>query len=399
VSGTPASDETLRTSSAQTNAAPRTRSLAWGAVLLAALLIVIFIGWYISRRLRAEECFTLPVREFAISEKWVLAVDLSPDGRFALSGGETGTLHLWDVGSGKEVGRLIGHTAEVRAVAFSPDGKRALSGGFDGTARLWDVEAGRELRQFTAGATRVYSVAFSPDGKTALTGHKDGAIRLWNLESGIKLKGFPGHPDRVGSVTFSPDGRGLLSGCYFGTVRLGEIDSGEGTILGLHPHYVGSAVYTPDGRYALSGGGDNVVRIWLVETGKEVGRLTAPPGGVNAVAVSPDGRRVLAAGFDEEEGRHRISMRLWELETGRLIRKYIFPLPKGERQSGVLGVAFSRDGRFILSGGGWGRDHGSNYSHLHQGTLRLWRVPDEIGFWILGTEEIEQREVETPEEK
>jgi hypothetical protein len=69
----------------------------------------------------------------------VTSVALSRDGRKALAGDEVGGLHLWDVESGKELGRWAGHKGAVTSVALSLDGNRALSGGGDQTLRVWQV--------------------------------------------------------------------------------------------------------------------------------------------------------------------------------------------------------------------------------------------------------------------
>ena len=75
---------------------------------------------------------------------------------------------------------FIGHEQYVNAVAVSPDGKYALTGGFDHTARLWDIQTGQAIRQFSHD-DQVRLVAFSPDSRYALTGDehiRDAGLRV-----------------------------------------------------------------------------------------------------------------------------------------------------------------------------------------------------------------------------
>jgi WD40 repeat protein len=67
----------------------------------------------------------------------------------------------------------------VYSVTFSPDGKTLATASADGTARLWDVQTGQELRRFVGHEKGVEDVTFSPDGKTIATVSDDGAARLW----------------------------------------------------------------------------------------------------------------------------------------------------------------------------------------------------------------------------
>jgi WD40 repeat protein len=278
------------------------------------------------------------------------SVAISPDGRRVLIGSEDKTARLWDVASGKELQRFVGHTNEVTSVAFSPDGRTILTGGKDKTARLWDVESGRELRRFPH-SDFVPAVAFSPNGRTILTGCLDKIARLWDVATGKELQRFVGHTAGVTAVAFSADGRRILTGSSEeddqqaaapdNTARLWDAATGKQLqLFAGHSGWVRSVAISPDGHTVLTGSSDKTARLWDADTGKELQRFEGHLHGVESVAFSPDGRTVLTGGD--------LTARLWDPATGKELHRFL-----GERAL-VNSVAFSRDGRTILTGGGYG---------------------------------------------
>jgi WD40 repeat protein len=69
-------------------------------------------------------------------ESGVESVALSTDGKHIVSGSHDNTVRVWDVLSGEEAKKLVGHTSSVRSVAFSTDGKHIVSGSDDHTVQV-----------------------------------------------------------------------------------------------------------------------------------------------------------------------------------------------------------------------------------------------------------------------
>ncbi|MEM6530763.1 MAG: hypothetical protein AAF653_20870, partial [Chloroflexota bacterium] len=72
----------------------------------------------------------------------VISVKFSPDGTQLLSGSNNGDVILFDVATGNDILRLVGHSAPVWDVAFSDDGRTAFTGSADRTVLAWDLASG-----------------------------------------------------------------------------------------------------------------------------------------------------------------------------------------------------------------------------------------------------------------
>lgn len=124
-------------------------------------------------------------RETLKASAAVRSLAFSGDGRL-LATAEAARIQLWDVRSLKSVDVLKGHKKQVWSVAFAhgSDASSAtvVSGGQDGTVRVWDVGSLREKSVFDWSVGVVRAVAAAPDGMTAAAGGDDGSVVVWDWD-------------------------------------------------------------------------------------------------------------------------------------------------------------------------------------------------------------------------
>ena len=153
-------------------------------------------------------------------------------------------------------------------------------------------------------------VAYTPDGKTALVASTDLAekdaddfIAVWDLE---KSEGTP-HPDhqksRCHGHSAGADGKRAVTATYADA-------PGKATVL---------------------------VRYWNLDTGKVIHELKGTSEAIRAVAISQDGKRVLAASMNGP-------VLLFDIVAGKLLHTLA-------HKNEIYCVAFSPDGKHALTGG------------------------------------------------
>jgi WD40 repeat protein len=269
----------------------------------------------------------------------VRALDLTPDGRYALGGSTDSSsgIKIWEIATGREV-RVI-KSGGVTAAAFSPDGRFIISGGGDGLLTLWDANTGASLRIFKGFSDTINDLKFTPDGRFVLGCSFGKLVRVWDTQSTNVVASYSGHSDMVISLAVSPDGKTAASASKDKTVRLWEIATGkELQVIRGHGDQVWCVAFSPNGRLIASGGADNAVHIRDANNGALLHRMEGHGLTVRSVAFSPDSRYVLSGSVDK-------TLRLWEVATGKLLKTF-------EGSAGVINrVKFSPDGRFAVSGG------------------------------------------------
>ena len=288
-------------------------------------------------------------------------------------------LRFWDRASGKEIRSTGDAISPIDFLSFSPDGRLLAAGSkWEWDFRLWDVTSRKKLHRFEHGA--LIALGFSPDGsRLATAAFKDPQARIWDAVSGKELRRITADKDIL-SLAWSADGKTLATWSANAPIRLWNAQIGQQiSALNASNYEIGSLVFSPDGKTLAALGqevrpqGKTLILLWVVDTGKPLPSIETPIQFVNTgsyafprLAFSPDGR-TLAAGGPDASG----SIHLWEAATGR--RR--ITLNHGEN---VDTLAFSPDGKLLAAA--------INLNYARELIRTGWKpnlLPSQVHLWDL----------------
>ncbi len=143
-----------------------------------------------------------PVAQFTADtevESYDSPISFSPDTRLiaftcsSTTTDEAESIIVWDMESGQQIASLTAHTYWISTLCFSPCGKFLTSGGEDGTVYVWDVSTWQQVQSYTDFGD-VYRIipSYSPEGilRAAIVNYNDtgpATISVCDLESGEQL--------------------------------------------------------------------------------------------------------------------------------------------------------------------------------------------------------------------
>jgi WD40 repeat protein len=326
---------------------------------------------------------------------YIIEIAFSPDGKtLALALADPG-IGLWEVQTLTEIRRFQGNTRDVRAVAFSPDGKNLVSGGGDGSVRyfdpagdgsppspevlpipvgsaaftfapdsrqfialngrdgkgeLWNIEPLHLIEPLSFLGTNHSAVRWSPDGRLLAVGDGTGNLRVWDYATRQVVTNFANPGTGVLAIKFFGGGRTLWCGLVASGGRVGRLfDTRTWREIPLPPDLIRigtslrSAAGSPDNRILAALYGNGTVAWWDMASGRRLAQFERHfARGSGRLAFSPDSRLLAGSTFDG-------STTVWDVATGRIVVTNWVSMP-------ACGLAFSPDGRRLLSGGEAAKD-------------------------------------------
>jgi WD40 repeat protein len=276
-------------------------------------------------------------------------------------------------------------------LAASDDGKVVVTGGHVPlgafpkepllTVRFWDIAAAKEKSALKTMTHNVNGLALTRDGKTLalattdpMRGGVDNAfISVWNTATGKSTIFGKGFVAQGRTLVFSPKGEYLAGAMADKTIKVWRgVASKDGAagkelaVLKGHTESVNFLAFSPDGKTLASthgipnanriGWNAGEIKLWDMPKGTEKASFRAHKARVTAMAFTPDGKFLVTGGGGHFiGGESDASIKFWNLatlkETGTL---------KGHK-SAIHALALTADGRYLVSASG-------------DNTIRVWNV-------------------------
>ena len=174
-----------------------------------------------------------------------------------MCGGREGKIRRWRGNDGQKVGLGMHTGGYVLDIAVSLDGRWIVSGTDTGQVTVWNAETHERVTKIKAHARRVYAVDVSPDGARIATGSEDRNACVWSLSTGERVLGPLKHQAWVAAVKYSPLGD-LFATATWNRKSIRIYDSQNGHLLldipmRVSSHINQSLAWSADGRelYAL----------------------------------------------------------------------------------------------------------------------------------------------------
>lgn len=299
------------------------------------------------------------------SDVW--AVRFSPDGNLLASGSVDSTVIIRNVHT-SDVMKILHQPQGITGIDFSGDGNYIATSSYDGKIRVWNVAEGKLSKTFAGHEGTAWCVAFSPDGKSVASCGEDKLVKIWDISTGNILRELKGHTLNIWAIKFSPDGKRLASGSFDRTVKLWDVSTGALlNNLNEHTEAVVDLAFSHDGKALATTSDDKTIKLWNAQSATLLKTFKVAEH-VQAVAFSPDNKRLLTGGRDKDQigefvqnftGNSKyfkgVSARLWDIATGQILQTF------SQHENDVNDVAISPDGHWFATASS-------------DATVELWRI-------------------------
>jgi WD40 repeat protein len=237
-----------------------------------------------------------------------------------------------------------GHTGLIGDIIVTKNGE-LISASDDKTIRVWDIKSGEEKRKIlgdigAGNEGKVFTIALSSDERYLAVGgyFKKNIIRIYNYKSGKLLKVLKYHTDAVLDLSFSNDGKFLISGSFDKTVKIWNVQKNfklyDNLVFHSKPVYATKIIKKGKNYFAIMAGLDNRIVLYEIKAKRTIKSHKLP---YKLHSLATNKNHIAVCGKGKE-------IRIYDYNLNLIMTI--------KSKTKPMGLAYSRDGKYLISGTG-----------------------------------------------
>ncbi|MBI3136181.1 MAG: caspase family protein [Bacteroidetes bacterium] len=292
----------------------------------------------------------------------ITIISYSPDGSLVASGSaRENSVKVWDVNSGKIIGKLEGHDAATTAIGFNKDGTILFTSAKDDRTMMWDIVNWKLIDSVNTGSPVTAFVNSVNDPDVVYAGTAGGKVLKWNLSDFQKPVVLYSEDLPITKIDVTESH--LVSGGSGGKVTLYNLVSGQvEKSEKLHVAAIKGLKFFNNGQGLITTGGGGLVHLWNISDLASSKHFTASATPIVAFDANVGKNRFVTASQNKE-------LKVWDFE-GNLIFEFKGRVDEQESSELVNALTISPDGSTVASTGF--RRAKSQKSNENDNVIRVW---------------------------
>ncbi|VEN36040.1 unnamed protein product [Callosobruchus maculatus] len=281
---------------------------------------------------------------------------ITSDDKYVFTGSKDGVVVKYSLTDYKKVGLLpfvkipsstevLGHSSKVLAIAISSDSKFLVTGDESNSIYIWDPSNLKFIKKFSGHKNTITGLSFKKDSHTLYSCSKDRTAKVWSLDEMAYVETLFGHQDTISSIDSLY--RDRLVSCGGRDLRVWKIPEETQLIFNGHIGNIDVVRFINEDTF-ISGGDDGQLCVWsvmkkkpvcIIHNAHEVDKSNQQPNWISAVTAFVNTDLVAS-------GSQNGSIRLWKLENNFKTSSLVMEIPV---EGFVNAMCFSSEGNKLLA--------------------------------------------------
>jgi WD40 repeat protein len=273
----------------------------------------------------------------------ITILSYSPDGSLIASGSaKENSIKVWDVNSGKIIGKLEGHDGATTALNFSADGKKLVSSAMDDYLILWDVVNWKMLDSVKVEKPKTWMVNDKKDANIFFLASRDGTVEQRSLTNFKEKQTL--FTDNSPILKIDVSVKHLAAGTNTGEIIIYDLPGNEMVRQQkVHGTAVKGLKFHNNGEGLITTGGGGVVHLWNINNLRDSKHINASSSLITAFDANEERNRFVIA-----TNTRRIHVFDFE---GNEIFEFKDKLEDHKNSETIRAIQISPDGSTVASSG------------------------------------------------